>query len=102
MSNLQTSLAEQMSSNVAAATDIMKALSNDTRLMLMCCLMDGEMSVNALADVVEMRLPAVSQHLSKMRTSGLVNSRRDAQTVYYSANEGIGNAIVQTLCQHFK
>ncbi|MEE9272842.1 MAG: metalloregulator ArsR/SmtB family transcription factor [Robiginitomaculum sp.] len=91
-----------MSANAADAADVLKALSNETRIMLMCQLMDGEKSVNTLADAVKMRLPAVSQHLSRMRSSGLVTSRRAAQTVYYSAKGEIGKAIVGTLCQYFK
>ncbi len=96
------SLVAQMSGNVEGAADVMKALSNETRLMLMCCLMDGEKSVNELASAVQMRLPAVSQHLAKMRASGLVSSRKQAQTVFYRANDGVGNAIVDTLCQYFR
>ena len=46
-----------MSGNVTIASDVMKALSNETRIMLMCLLMDGEKSVNTLADAVDMRLP---------------------------------------------
>ena len=95
-------VATQMSGNVTIASDVMKALSNETRIMLMCLLMDGEKSVNTLADAVNMRLPAVSQHLSKMRSSGLVTSRREAQNIYYKANEGIGHAVVGTLCNYFQ
>ncbi len=95
-------VATQMSGNITMASEVMKALSNETRIMLMCLLMDGEKSVNTLAEAVQMRLPAVSQHLSKMRSSGLVTSRREAQSIYYKANDGIGHAIVGTLCSHFQ
>lgn len=93
---------EQLSDNVVNAAHVMKALSNETRLKLMCCLIDGERSVNALAETVGMRLPAVSQHLLKMRMAGLVVSRRDAQVIYYQAAGGIGSAIVSTLCNYYK
>ena len=93
-------IAVQMSGNVSDAADIMKALSNETRIMLMCQLMDGEKTVNALAKTLQMRLPAISQHLTKMRSAGLVTSRRDAQTIYYRANDGIGRAVIGTLCEH--
>lgn len=93
---------EQLSDNIVDAAHIMKALSNETRLKLMCCLIDGEKSVNTLAEIIQMRMPAISQHLSKMRSAGLVISRRDGQTIYYSAAEGIGHAIVGTLCNYYQ
>jgi DNA-binding transcriptional ArsR family regulator len=96
------STAAQLANNAAEATEVLKALSNQTRIMLMCLLMDGEKSVNMLAEAVNMRLPAVSQHLSKMRSSGLVISRRDAQTIYYKATDSVGNAVVSTLCQYYQ
>ncbi len=96
------SIAAQMSGNVGQATSMLKALSNETRIMLMCLLMDGEKSAGELAQAVDMRLPAISQHLSKMRASGLVSSRKDAQTVFYKAKEGVGHAIVGTLCEYYR
>ncbi|HHL43863.1 MAG TPA: ArsR family transcriptional regulator [Hellea balneolensis] len=93
---------EQLSDNMVNAASIMKALSSETRLKLMCCLIDGEKSVNVLAEAIGMRMPAVSQHLSKMRSAGLVTSRREAQTIYYAASDGIGHAIVGTLCHYYK
>jgi len=95
-------ISEQMSDNVSTASDVLKALSNETRIKLMCMLMDGEKSSGELAVGVGMRLPAVSQHLSKMRAAGLVISRRQAQAVYYKANEGVGHAIVGTLCDYYR
>ncbi len=95
-------LAAEMSTNVATAAGVMKALSNQTRLMLLCALMDGEKSVNALAELVEMRLPAVSQHLAKLRAGGLVTSRRDAQTIYYRASDGVAHDVVNSLCSYYR
>ncbi|PHS76580.1 MAG: transcriptional regulator [Robiginitomaculum sp.] len=97
-----TSITEQMAHNVDTATGVLKALSNETRIKLMCMLMDGEKSAGELAQGVDMRLPAISQHLSKMRAAGLVVSRRNAQTIYYKAKEGVGHAIVGTLCDYYR
>lgn len=97
-----TSISEQMVDNVSSASGVLKALSNETRIKLMCMLMDGEKSAGELAAGVDMRLPAVSQHLSKMRAANLVISRRQAQTIYYKANEGVGQAIVGTLCNYYR
>lgn len=97
-----TSITEQMANNVDTATGVLKALSNETRIKLMCMLMDGEKSAGELAQGVNMRLPAISQHLSKMRAAGLVVSRRNAQTIYYKAKEGVGHAIVGALCDYYR
>ncbi len=96
------SITEQMADNVSTASAVLKALSNETRIKLMCMLMDGELSSGELAAGVNMRLPAISQHLSKMRAAGLVTSRRDAQTIYYKAKDGVGHAVVGTLCDYYK
>ena len=93
---------EQMTDNVGTATEVLKALSNETRIKLMCMLMDGEKSAGELASAVNMRLPAISQHLTKMRAAGLVVSRRDAQTIFYQAKQGVGHAIVGTLCDYYQ
>ena len=98
----QPTITEQMANNVDTATGVLKALSNETRIKLMCMLMDGEKSAGELAKGTNMRLPAISQHLSKMRAAGLVVSRRKAQTIYYKANEGVGHAIVGTLCDYYR
>ncbi|PHQ59768.1 MAG: transcriptional regulator [Robiginitomaculum sp.] len=97
-----TSITEQLANNVDTATGVLKALSNETRIKLMCMLMDGEKSAGELAQGVDMRLPAISQHLSKMRAAGLVVSRRNAQTIYYKAKGGVGHAIVRTLCDYYR
>ena len=96
------SISKQMTDNVGTATEVLKALSNETRIKIMCMLMDGEKSAGELAAGTNMRLPAISQHLSKMRAAGLVISRREAQTIYYKANEGVGRAVVGTLCDYYR
>ena len=93
---------ELVSTRVSEAVQVMKAMSNETRLKILCSLMDGEKSVNQLAEFTDMLLPAVSQHLAKLRASGLVESRRDAQTVYYRAADGVGFVLVDALCNYYK
>ena len=92
---------ELMSTRVVEAVEVMKAMSNETRLKILCGLMDGEKSVNQLAELTGMLLPAVSQHLAKLRASNLVASRRDAQTVYYRSVDGVGHALVDALCHYY-
>lgn len=63
---------------------ILRALANEKRLMILCKLVElGEASVSALADDVGLTQSAMSQHLAKMRSEGIVTHRRDAQVIWY-------------------
>ncbi|WP_373007534.1 ArsR/SmtB family transcription factor [Hyphomonas sp.] len=91
-----------VSERVAEAAVVLKAMASDTRLMILCALNENEMSVTRLAELTNQSSSAVSQHLSKLRAAGLVESRRDAQTIYYRCSGGIGNAVVKTLCNFYR
>jgi DNA-binding transcriptional ArsR family regulator len=68
--------------------ELMKLAGNSTRLKLLYLLESlTEVSVSDLAELLGVSVSAVSQHLSKLRARGLVNSRRDAQTIYYRLAE---------------
>jgi ArsR family transcriptional regulator len=67
--------------------ELCKVLTDPKRLMILQALRAGERSVGELADVVGMSLPNASQHLSVMRHAGLVATRRDGTTVFYSLAE---------------
>ncbi len=67
-----------------SASDLLKALANRHRLLIICQLVDGERSVGELAQFLGLRDSTVSQHLALLRKDGLVSARRDAQTIYYS------------------
>jgi len=66
------------------ASTLLSAMSNSKRLLILCNLVPGEMAVGALAEEVGLSQSALSQHLAKLRARGLVKTRRDAQTIYYS------------------
>ncbi|MEJ2123771.1 MAG: metalloregulator ArsR/SmtB family transcription factor [Alphaproteobacteria bacterium] len=66
------------------ASDFLKAMSHETRLMLLCFLADSEHSVSELEEYLSLKQSNVSQHLGRLRHDGLVKTRRDGQTVYYS------------------
>lgn len=68
----------------------------------MCALSEGEAPVNQLSDMTGQSQSAVSQHLAKLRTAGLVDSRRVAQTIYYRCRPGIAQALIDTLCDHYR
>ena len=63
---------------------LMKVLSNEHRLMILCLLVEQERSVGDMARALNMRQAALSQQLALLRKDGLVNTRRDAQTIFYS------------------
>lgn len=68
----------------AQAAQMLKALANEKRLMILCKLLEsGELSVMALSEMVGLSQSALSQHLAKMRDENIVGFRRDAQTIYY-------------------
>ncbi|MGA7805904.1 ArsR/SmtB family transcription factor [Bradyrhizobium sp.] len=79
------------------ASDLLKALSNRHRLLIICQLIDGERSVGDLAGFLKLRDSTVSQHLAILRKDGLVSARRDAQTIYYSIASGPAREVLETL-----
>jgi DNA-binding transcriptional ArsR family regulator len=81
------------------ASDLLKALSNRHRLLIICQLIDGERSVGDLAQFLKLRDSTVSQHLALLRKDGLVSARRDAQTIYYSIESDPARQLLKTLYQ---
>lgn len=86
-----------MRAHAADAARLLKALGNENRLMLLCLLVEGERSVGELNARLALSQPALSQHLAVLREDGLVNTRREAQTIYYSLAEGPAQRIIGTL-----
>ena len=74
--------------NASLVANILRALANERRLMILCKLAEwGEASVSALSEAAGLSQSATSQHLAKMRDEGLVEFRRDAQTIWYRIAE---------------
>lgn len=89
---------------VAAADEagaLLKALSHPYRLIIVCQLIDKERSVGELAGLLDIRDSTVSQHLALLRKDGLVDARRDGQTVWYSIASRPARQIVETLYRSF-
>jgi DNA-binding transcriptional ArsR family regulator len=85
---------DRMQHNARLASEFLKALSHETRLLLLCLLSSGERSVTDLENTLALRQPTVSQQLARLRLDGLVNTRRDGKTVYYSiADDDIKRVI---------
>ena len=90
-----------LQSNANRACALLKALSNEVRLMLVCRLSEGEQSVGELQDFVKLSQSAVSQHLALLREHKLVATRRDGQSVYYRLASGEAAAVIKTLHDQF-
>lgn len=91
----------QMAKSAARASGLMKTLGHKDRLMILCHLSEGEKSVGQIADLLEISQSPLSQHLSRMRKEGLVETRREAQTIYYSLKSGEASRIVEVLYELF-
>jgi DNA-binding transcriptional ArsR family regulator len=77
-----------------AAAALLRALGNEHRLLILCQLGDGERSVGELVEAVGLSQSAVSQHLARLRAEGLVATRREAQSIFYSvASLGVRRVI---------
>ena len=91
----------QMAQSASRASSLMKTLGHKDRLMILCHLAEGEKSVGQIADLLEISQSPLSQHLSRMRKEGLVDTRREAQTIYYSMQSGEASRIVEVLYELF-
>jgi len=80
-----------------AAGALLKALANRHRLIILCQLTEKERSVGELAELLKIRDSTVSQHLALLRKDGLVNGRREGQTVWYSIGSEPAQELVRTL-----
>ena len=74
----------KLTANAESAAEFLLLMGNEKRLLIMSYLIDGEMSVGAIAEKVMLSQSALSQHLAKLRALDLVETRRDRQMIYYS------------------
>lgn len=84
-------------SSAKAAAALLRVLGNDRRLMILCELSTGEKTVGALESAVGLRQSALSQHLAKLRSEGLVSTRREAQHIYYQVTSEAALQLIETL-----
>ncbi len=86
-----------LEANARRAGTLLKAMSNERRLLILCYLTMGERSVGELERMVQLSQSALSQHLARLRRDGLVKTRRSAQNIYYSLDGEEAKAIMATL-----
>ena len=87
--------------SAAAAGQLLKALANPDRLLLLCQLSQGERNVGELEALLGIVQPTLSQQLAVLRREGLVDTRRDGKQVYYRISSAQALALINTLYQQF-
>lgn len=90
--------------NAGQATRLLRALSNEKRLMLLCLLCEGEKTVGELNKSLPLSQSALSQHLAMLREDGMVSTRREGQSIYYGLASPAAERVIKTLhalyCPH--
>jgi DNA-binding transcriptional ArsR family regulator len=89
--------ASDLKTNAKIAATMMKSMANESRLLILCNLEGKELSVTELNDHLALSQSALSQHLAVLRKGGLVNTRRESQTIYYSLSDGRSSKVIKTL-----
>jgi DNA-binding transcriptional ArsR family regulator len=92
---------ELMQNSADAASKLLKTLSHKDRLMILCQLQDTEKSVGELANILNIPQSPLSQHLARMRNEGLVKTRRESQTIYYSLDCDKTTKVIEALYSLF-
>jgi ArsR family transcriptional regulator len=92
---------DQMADSAREASEFLKALANESRLMILCNLLDGGKSVGELEAFLSLRQSTVSQQLARLRLEGLVSARRDGKTIQYSIADDKVRAVIDVLYNAF-
>lgn len=87
--------------NAQSASDFLKAVSHEGRLMILCALANGEKSVTEIETMLSSRQAAVSQQLSRLRLEGLVTARRDGKQIYYRLTDERARLIIERVYELF-
>ncbi len=88
---------DAMQQNATDAVNLLKGLANESRLMIMCVLSEGEVSVGQLNQRIKLSQSALSQHLAVLREQGLVETRRESQTIYYRLADSAAMNVIELL-----
>ncbi|MGO9546063.1 MAG: ArsR/SmtB family transcription factor [Rhodomicrobium sp.] len=92
---------DKIMSNARRASDFLKALAHETRLLLLCLLAERERSVTELENLLSLRQPTVSQQLARLRLDGLVTTRREGKTIYYRINDDEVRSVIAVVYDIF-
>ena len=91
----------EMADSAQVATDFLKSIAHEGRLMILCRLAEGDCSVTELERLLSARQAAVSQQLARLRIEGLVRARREGKAVYYSLADERVKTIIPVLYDMF-
>ena len=89
--------ADELQEIASEASDFLKQLANEQRLMILCHLADGEKSVSELQGLLGLQQSSLSQHLAKLRNQNIIEARRSAQTMLYSIADPNALQVIQLL-----
>jgi len=92
---------ERLLGNAKRASEFLKALAHESRLMILCILAEGEKSVGELEELLSLRQPTVSQQLARLRADGLVSTRRDGKTIYYDLASEEARVVIGSIYDVF-
>ena len=92
---------QQLRANADAAGQLLKALANQDRLLLLCQLSQGERNVSELEAQLGIQQPTLSQQLAVLRREGLVETRRDGKQIFYRISSPAALAVIETLYRLF-
>jgi DNA-binding transcriptional ArsR family regulator len=92
---------DKMVDNATTASNFLKAISHEGRLMILCHLVTGEKTVTELEELLSARQAAVSQQLSRLRLEGLVIPRRDGKAIYYRLADDRPRRILEVVYELF-
>ena len=92
---------DAMMDSAHEASEFLKALAHEGRLLILCLLIDGEKSVGEIEEMLSLRQPAISQQLARLRADGLVETRREGKNIFYSLARSEVRDIVGTLHRSF-
>lgn len=89
----------ELKANAHAMAARLKMMSHPERLLMLCRMDEGEVSVSELVELTGLSQSSVSQHLALLRDEGVVNIRREAQVRYYRLSDPIVSGIIHALCE---
>jgi DNA-binding transcriptional ArsR family regulator len=92
---------DSMFERAKEVSGFLKALSHESRLLILCALSEGEKSVGELEELLAQRQATVSQQLARLRLDGLVTTRREGQMIYYSLATDDVRTVLATLYEVF-
>ena len=88
---------DNMRLRAGAAETLLKSMASRPRLMILCELLKGELNVTALQKSIGLSMSAMSQHLSRLRADGLVSTRRESRTIYYSLSSEPARTLIDAI-----